>query len=228
MKQQTPAQPGAQRCPQLCLQLEFLDYWLVGSGSSEQTWLDEESEKDHLGLPYVPGRSLKGVLREALLLGQSWGWVPPPKDADADNCWAALLFGSGSHARAGLSPDQSQPGLLQVGDACLSPAQQAALRQHTGLRRQLQRALSSTALDAETGAAREGSLRSVEVNIPITLYAQLHCLHGMQSRALGTDWQSVICQVLPLVRSLGKRRSRGFGRVQVRAWEPSANAGAQA
>ena len=46
-------------------ELKFFDYWHVSSGLSGGAALDSYVVKDSAGLPYVPGKTIKGLVREA-------------------------------------------------------------------------------------------------------------------------------------------------------------------
>ena len=43
--------------------IEFFSYWHCGSGLAAGADVDELAIKDGDGLPYVPGRTVKGLLR---------------------------------------------------------------------------------------------------------------------------------------------------------------------
>ena len=45
--------------------IEFTSFWHTGSGLSSGTESDIVVIKDKNGLPYIPGKTLKGLLREA-------------------------------------------------------------------------------------------------------------------------------------------------------------------
>ncbi|MGB1217231.1 MAG: RAMP superfamily CRISPR-associated protein, partial [Saprospiraceae bacterium] len=45
--------------------IEFHSYWHVGSGLFGGTEADNLVNKDKVGLPYIPGKTLKGLLRQA-------------------------------------------------------------------------------------------------------------------------------------------------------------------
>jgi hypothetical protein len=201
----------------LCLQLDFHDYWIAGSGNTSSPWLDEDVDKNSDGLPYYSGKALKGILRDAVRCAQAWGWLqqgirsPVVQLATGATLadWPAALFGSAALEHAGLTPDQSLPGTLQIGDALLPLAVQQFLLGRSDLRAGLQRAIFATAL-SDTGTALNQSLRGMEVSVPLTLQA------AIRANALAPpDWQQVLQRALPLVRALGKRRNRGFGRVSV-------------
>ena len=46
--------------------IEFFSYWHCGSGQTAGADVDELVVRDVSGLPFVPGRTLKGLLREAV------------------------------------------------------------------------------------------------------------------------------------------------------------------
>lgn len=198
------------------LELDFHDYWLAGSGSASTPWLDEHVEKSSDDLPFFAGRALKGVLRDAVRCAQEWGWLPAypqgmsPHQQAVWPGWTVALFGSSQTEQGGLSPNQSRSASLLIGNANLPEEVQAFLRQRPEHKEQLQRALFATSIDDETGVALAGSLRGMEVSVPMLLLAPIEAL---PHAPLG--WQEVVQQVLPLLRGIGKRRSRGLGRVTV-------------
>ncbi len=51
--------------PPLRYQIQFYGYWHVGSGLSASTYADAVVMKDPDDLPIIPGKTLKGLLREA-------------------------------------------------------------------------------------------------------------------------------------------------------------------
>ena len=42
----------------------FLDYWHLSSGLTSGSKLDSTVVKDKDGLPFIPGKTIKGLLRE--------------------------------------------------------------------------------------------------------------------------------------------------------------------
>ena len=46
-------------------ELKFFDYWHVSSGLSGGAALDSYAVKNSAGLPYVPGKTINGVVRAA-------------------------------------------------------------------------------------------------------------------------------------------------------------------
>lgn len=175
------------------LKLELLDYWHAGTGRGEGAYLDAlVIKRDEL--PYLPGKTVKGLLREATLTAEEAG--------RCDTGTTLRLFGrpDGAYDAGGLIVDDAT--LPQGVVAWLSTSTDgAALRKH------LYRAVASTRID-EDGLARDKNLRRIEVTVPVTLYAPLSCNGPSES------WVQILERVAPLIRSLGSHRRRGLGRVR--------------
>lgn len=192
------------------LQIEFLDYWHAGGGRGAGTHLDAIVERDNRDLPYVPGRQIKGLLREAMEALEGWKHVP----SDTTN----LLFG-----RPSAENRLSEQGMLGFGDAGL-PAVEAdwLAKRETGsphdaeaasARARLFRDIFTTAVDEETGCAKQASLHGIEAVIPLTLEATVSALPGKNPPE---NWQQHLNLAFSLVRAVGAHRSRGLGRAILR------------
>jgi hypothetical protein len=178
------------------IKIEILSYWHAGTGHGQGAAYDALTRKDSHNLPYLPGRTVKGLLREGLQIAEDFGEV-----AEAS---VAKLFGR--PAREG-EPDGSEPGVLSFSNACLPEDLCAWARSTQGTAETLYRPLASTELDA-SGQARDKSLRCVEVCVPVTLAATV-------SGPDDTSWIEVLKQGARFMRGLGSHRSRGLGRCVV-------------
>ncbi len=186
------------------LTVELLDFWHCGTGKGSGEFLDAVVERDRVGLPYVPGKMLKGLLRDAVGLCEAWGHV--------DRGLQRVLFGSDAFdERTGQPAQPASPGALLVSNACL-PTVLTAWLAHPGnasYRLALFRDVFSTAVDVESGVAEGKSLRGMEVTVPMTLEAEIKPMPGQIPPA---GWQSQLALALPLVGAVGQQRSRGLGR----------------
>lgn len=205
------------------LHLHFAHYWHAGSGTGSGYHLDALCLRDGDGLPMMPGRQLKGVLRHALRRAEAWGWLSELAlpDGPAD-CHETLLFGSRSQSE---HRSETLPGMLRVGNAHLPEAERAwlAVAEREPLRAELFGELFSTAIN-EHGSAQRYSLRGLEVSLPVTLHTTLslalcapHNAHRQQQQAYltaNTGW-AALRAALPLVDALGAHRSRGLGEVRL-------------
>lgn len=206
------------------LQIDLHAFWHAGTGRSRGTSVDAIPQCDPDGLPYLPGRTVAGLLREA------FGRVAEIDARRADTVEVpllspglvtALLGSEPQHARGGqlgrygtdqgcLAVDDARPwkddaeATLWRGWAATSPDAVASLR-----RRRV-----STAITPD-GVARPRTLRADEVVVPMTLYAPLSLLPSSSDSGPPAGWREALEEALPLVRRLGSRRHRGFGRCTV-------------
>lgn len=190
------------------LLVEFHDLWHVGSGRGRGAHLDAVVDRDESGLPYVPGRMLKGVLRDAA--ERLAGWHP---GAAGDPGLLGKLFGSPDHGKFGTQHEEDHAGALRVSDARLPNEVTDWLASDDGerYRERLYREHFSTAIEHASGTAVEKSLRGIEVVVPMTLAAEIHIIGD---RDADTGF-ALLKHAFPLVRSLGAHRTRGFGRVSL-------------
>ncbi|WP_119156875.1 RAMP superfamily CRISPR-associated protein [Caldimonas tepidiphila] len=191
------------------LVVEFLDTWHVGSGRGRGSHLDAAVERDVDGLPYLPGRLLRGVIRDAAEALCAWGHLQSQQVAD--------LFGTLLPAEGASGLAHARPGRLQVSDARLPPDERAWLgsadEEAQAARSALFLESFQTAIDERYGTARSRTLRGTELVVPLTLHAEL----GVQGTAddIAQGW-ALLERSLPLVRALGAHKTRGHGRVQLR------------
>lgn len=198
------------------LQFNILSYWRVGTGQGIGTLLDEKCHRDLNQLPCIPGRSVKGLLRDAIWRLEKWGHVPTGKTDS--------LFGTRTKAREEIINEQENnepgrnitiPGRLRVSNAQFDDELRnyfiwLRTNQHKdfiNFTKHLFRNIHATAM--KDGVADKKTLRSLEVTIPMKLYAPLS-IKNIEEDDIGT-----IEKGLPLIRSIGAGRNRGLGRVSV-------------
>jgi hypothetical protein len=195
--------------PDAILTIAIHSYWHPGTGRGSGFYLDAMTHTGADGLPRLPGRTVKGLLRDALWRAETWGWTKVPIDT------TEMLFGSKPKQDSNLS----EPGQLRVADATL-PDDVADYLSRTAAGRQLipnlYREHFSTAIEHHTGVVSERSLRGMQVVVPLTLTAELSVMPGQDAqRKLPADWYDRLTAVLPLIPAVGAYRTRGFGRAQL-------------
>ena len=201
---------------------ELQSYWHAGTGRGAGAVVDAVIHRDPSGLPELPGKTVRGLVRNAVQLGVAAGVVTEAQELE----W----FGSRLPEVLALQPNESSEsdteatleearfrtvaGVLWFGTATLPAAWRAfaagGSMEATEHVAELTRHLASTAI-GEDGLAKEHTLRVREVAFPMELRATV----------IGPDddtWQGAISRCLPFLRALGSRRQRGYGRVDVR-WE---------
>ncbi|MDP3277913.1 MAG: RAMP superfamily CRISPR-associated protein [Deltaproteobacteria bacterium] len=200
---------------EITIAFELLAYWHVGTGRGSGPLLDAQVFRTPAGLPCIPGRTLKGLLREAVEAAEAAGVYRPPAESTAR---AVQWFGSALDPEGSeLSPANgerrfaTQAGSVWIGDARLGQSiadSEAWERWATGASARLERdsmfrSFASTKID-EDGIVADKTLRSIEVVVPMTLHAQL--------RAADEGALDALAQALLFIDGVGSHRTRGFGR----------------
>lgn len=186
-------------------------YWHVGTGRGLGPSADAVAFRDAAGLPCVPGREVKGLLREAVALAERLGlYGPTPGPAER---WFGTAIPEEDRERAlERMRYTTLPGALTVGSACLGDSPDATRAWRAWAAQQpaqiaaLFRPFASTKLD-ERGVADDQTLRAVEVVVPVRLRAEVE--------GPNDDWPDQLARALSFVDGLGAHRNRGFGRVTV-------------
>ena len=183
------------------LKIDIQSYWHPGTGSGRGADVDAIVYRDAEGLPRLPGKSLKGVLRNAVSRWEHF------TQSASETSLADQLFG------AGADDGDTWFGLIRVSDAVLADDVCHYLKQDQSLTTGLYRTMHSTAIDHGTGVATNKSLRGIEVVIPLTLYATLNEVPSAKFKI--PNWHKLLEPALPLIQAVGAHRSRGLGRAVV-------------
>lgn len=162
-------------------ELKFYDYWHLSSGLSGGAKLDSLVIKDDNNLPYAPGKTIKGLCREmAELLN--------------NNDFVVECFGSA----------KTIEGSCYFSNATLNQESVAEIVPNN-LQDHLYDILSFTEIDND-GIAKTGSLREIEVVIPVTLNGEILNVEAKHVENMKL--------VLRMVKRMGLNRHRGLGRCE--------------
>lgn len=185
--------------------IRFYEYWHAGSGEAGVGDVDDSPVKNRHGLPYLPGKTLKGLLHEAFCELAAWGAVSQLIRPSVS--LVEQLFGSES--RQG----RRNCGWLRVSDAVL-PGDLADYLVDRQMQEGLFEVISATAIE-ESGIARARSLRRFEVAVPVELSFTLSVDNPPDAFG-ATDPQAMFAAACRLIRRAGKFRNSGFGRCAVK------------
>lgn len=177
--------------------IRLLGYWHCGSGLSAGAEADSGVIKDADGLPFVPGKTIKGLLREAAmemlnckaiddkLVKDVFGHAVPNEDARSRKKETRTYPGNARFSNAEIpSPEREEV------NGILAPY--------------LYDIIASTKIDLKTGTAVSQTLRSIEVAVPVVLTGQIECTNEAEKQML--------MDCMKWVRALGAHRNRGLGR----------------
>jgi CRISPR/Cas system CMR subunit Cmr4 (Cas7 group RAMP superfamily) len=157
----------------------FLDYWHLSSGLSAGAKLDSTVVRDQKGLPFIPGKTIKGLLKEQ----------------SQNEEFLKYCFG-----------DEGQNiGKCYFSDASIESNTAKSILDNS-LTRQLFNEIASTKID-ENGIAETGSLREIEVVIPISLYGKIE--------NIPTEYKEEMISCLKKIKRMGLNRNRGLGRCTI-------------
>ncbi len=172
-------------------ELKFFDYWHVSSGLSGGAALDSYVVKDSFGLPYVPGKTIKGLVREMAELFWS--------KEDIDRC-----FGSRGNENKQDDNDDTTQAQCYFSSAVLDQKTADEIVANN-LSHNLFDVISSTMVD-KNGIAVDKSLRDIEVVLPISLKGTIENVDEKFVKELERS--------LKMIKRMGLNRNRGLGRCE--------------
>lgn len=181
--------------------ITFFSEWHCGSGLSSGSDLDELVIKDRDKFPFIPGKTLKGLLKEAAMeIIELQGGNPVEKQ------FITNFFGFFDGEVSERSMVHTK-GTAYFTDAMVSPYLKKKANEMTEF---FYRDMASTAI-AENGIAGKSSLRRIETTIPCELYARIY----------GVDEQYIpeLIQCMQWIKRIGLNRNRGLGRCHLELME---------
>ena len=202
------------------LQLKLESDATFGRGDGVPGLVDTEVEHDSFGLPYLRGKTLKGLLVEEcaniLYALYTQSTVDETKFYES----ATRLFGEPGNRK-------QKPTALRVGDACLPAALRNVIRAEVEQRRlkpaNVLEALTAvrhqTAVD-ETGKPEDGSLRTNRVVLRKTiLEAELTLQPTTLNTPITDRDRGLLAASVKALRRGGVNRNRGSGRFTATLWQ---------
>lgn len=178
--------------------IEFFSYWHTSSGLTGSTYADLLVNKTKDGFPFLPGKTLKGLLREAAETINSF---------HPDLVKTAFIndvFGE-RRDNDNASEKYRKPAESFFSSGTLSKNLQKQITNED--KPYLFDVLSSTKI-GENGQAENHSLRQLEVTIPLVLYASIENFPSKENYLK----QLELC--MGFTKRMGLNRSRGLGRCQ--------------
>lgn len=165
-------------------QLTFFSQWRSDAGASFGASTDNSVVRDANGLPFFPGKTLKGLLREAAEDYNELSGGKYSKDI-------TTIFG-------GLGIE----GMCHFSDAKFE--EKEAKQIVSGhLQKYLFHSTTTTALD-DKGLKRDHSLRTLEAVVPCALFGTIYNVPD--------GAKELMTQCFKLIKYIGMHRNRGFGR----------------
>lgn len=174
--------------------IQILSDWHIGSGLDSATDTDALVLKDTDDIPYIPGKTIKGLFKDAMM-----------DLVEANQCEASIVHKIFGEMKSEDKQTEEDSRISTAGTAFFSNAtlsEKAAILSNK-LSNYLYRNIASTAIE-KSGIAKDKSLRVMEVCIPLTLKGEITKLDETQKEQLTI--------ALKLIRHIGVNRNRGLGR----------------
>ena len=174
--------------------IEFFSRWHCGSGLSAGADVDALVVKDKNGMPFIPGKTLKGLFREA-----TEDYLTLSGEAEKLETSVRSTLGT-----------LDDKGGFSKGTAFFSNATLCSTEYDEIVRCNAQeflfQSVSSTA-NGKDGVGDEHSLRRIQVVVPCTLEAEI--------QNIPDDMTDVAGKALQMIKHMGLDRNRGLGRCQL-------------
>ena len=183
--------------------IKFYSDWHCGSGLSSGVDLDLLVIRDKDGLPFVPGKTIKGLFVEAV---------------DEINALSEQKYNDEIKEVFGVfdTKDMAKQGCCFFTNATIEKELREAVTKGQ-LQEHLFRTIASTAIN-KNGIAEEHSLRKMEVTIPCELVGEILFVPDCYFVENKTGEMEVIgfgkrlVEGLQFIKRLGQNRNRGLGR----------------
>jgi len=164
--------------------------WHCGSGESKGADMDALVIKDKNGLPFIPGKTIKGLIKDGMQTVRDY---QPEliQEAEINSIFGEEGISTGNcFFKNAVLPSQIH-NYLASGDG-------------NGYTKHLFNKFSSTAIETKTGVAVEHSLRSIEVTVPMELEGEI--------LDVPADFMEKMELALKMIKNLGVGRNKGLGR----------------
>jgi len=173
--------------------ITFLSDWHAGSGLSSGAEADAVVIKDKNNLPYLPGKTIKGLLKDVF---EDFKEVQPTLIKDE--------FIKAKFGEEAKQEKSSKQGELFFSNATLSEKERQEITAE--MSHFLYHNIAFTRI-GENGIAHQGSLRTMEVCIPLTLEGYIDGVNKCDKEILEMGFR--------YLRHLGSSRNRGLGRCKI-------------
>lgn len=195
------------------IKIEFHSPWHCGSGLAAGSDIDALVITDRAGMPFVPGKTIKGLVRQAVEEYIEYSNIArDEKNGTTIAERVRNMFGEESSSDAVRAS-----GAAHFSDANLDNCEYGAIAADSALRAHLFNKVTSTAID-DNGIARGHSLRSLQTVVPCTLYADISYVDA--------DIADIVVKSLGMIKHMGQKRHRGLGRCTISQVSQSCTASA--
>jgi CRISPR/Cas system CMR subunit Cmr6 (Cas7 group RAMP superfamily) len=172
--------------------ITLFSYWHCGSGLAAGADVDALVITDKDGLPFIPGKTIKGLIHEAF-----------------DDLCEFNSLNRSSYANHFFGTQSTQGSAFFSNATLVSNEREAIIINK--YQDYLFKTIASTAIDETTGTAKKLSLRKIQVTVPCVLYGKISDESDDNDK---NKIRQLIIESLGLIKRMGLDRNRGLGRCQ--------------
>ncbi|WP_216349364.1 RAMP superfamily CRISPR-associated protein [[Limnothrix rosea] IAM M-220] len=198
------------------IQIKMTSDWHVGSGNGYGE-VDSAVQRDHDNLPYIPAKTLTGILRDGC--EQAAIALDGGKKTGQWHNWINFIFGDQPALAEGAIEPAPRPAVVSIGSAYLDNDLRDALKAKKGLKEAIAFIKPGVAIDPKTGSAEPQCLRFEEVvRMGAVLNADIGLDFSPYEPVDQTTKEIVYALILAgtkLVERLGGKRRRGNGNCEI-------------
>ena len=204
------------------IKIDIHSYWHIGTGEGSGPSADAIVATSPNKLPIWPGKSLKGVFRDAF-------YQATALESLKDHSYDDLLWLFGPNVEL-TSPEEGSDnardsfqnkkgafkfsdGRLDIGEKYLALEEWAGSKEGKEYTPFFYKEVSNVALN-EDGTAKKGALRSIQLTKPVSLFAEVEFSTEDENQNAQKAFQ-LLEETFPLIRLMGASRTRGLGRISV-------------
>lgn len=201
------------------VEIQMLSYWYVGTGKGTGVGVDSVAFQTQSGLPFWPGKSLKGVFRDAYKQAVGLGHFQQDKILSLKALFGLDVEGTIADETSNSLDIRSDDGRgalrftdarLAIGEAYLK-IERWAQSSGAEFTPYFYDDIPNIAID-ENGMVKDKCLRLTQVVKPLTLYAEIEYVGSNE------DAERVfnrLQDIFPLIRLMGANRTRGYGQLSM-------------
>jgi CRISPR/Cas system CSM-associated protein Csm3 (group 7 of RAMP superfamily) len=186
--------------------IQFFSEWHCGAGLAAGADVAALAIKDKNNFPFIPGKTIKGLVREAVKDILFFKDIKKCKDFYEAFGYDNDDEEKGKKIEILEELENNGVGSCFFSNATLNETLTSKILEKENLVHFLYCSHSSTAID-DNGIAKEHSLRSIETVIPCELYGSISDVPD--------SMEQYIKDGLKLIKRLGTNRNRGLGRCQI-------------
>jgi CRISPR-associated protein Csx10 len=196
------------------LTVTMLGDWHVGSGTGRPGSIDRLIQRDDFDLPYIPAKTLTGILRDGCEL-VAWG-LDGGNEKGEWHKYLEYLFGSQPAIAQGVVEETPIPAALSLRSAYFPSVLKTALQGRNELISALTFVKPGVAIDSYSGTAKPDCLRFEEMARGGSCLEAEYQLDdsGLQAEQIQC-LKALLVAGASTIERLGGKRRRGAGRCQI-------------